>query len=417
MNDLYGHQTRIIDDNPLWKGLFLGTGSAKTRTALELATGSILIICPKQQKLDRTWERENIKWGLHKNITIYSKEEFKRDCKSLPWFETIIVDECHTMLGVLPDTRQRNGVTIPKTSQLFESLVWFSKSHTPHRFYLLSATPVSKPMNLWAIGILLGKDWDFFRFREKYYIQRKMGYRSIWIPKGTKELKERLAQVTKTLGYTGQLSDYFNVPEQIYETVYVSLGRSQVKELAILKTTEADPMARRAKERTIENGIAYEHMLYEDRMMPITRYFQNEKIDYIVQKAKEIPKLLIFANYIGQIDMIADSLIHKGYTVLTLTGNTKNRGSVIQQAESLEQCIVISQCSISSGYELKTFSHVIFASLSYRVLDRIQAEGRVLRADALKINHYTTLVVRGGIDEECYKSIAAGKDFQELVMQ
>ena len=40
--------------------LFLGTG--KTRTALCLAEGNTLVICPKQQREDKTWERENEKW-------------------------------------------------------------------------------------------------------------------------------------------------------------------------------------------------------------------------------------------------------------------------------------------------------------------------------------------------------------------
>lgn len=154
--ELYQHQKNIIAEDKLKCGLFLGTGSSKTRTALEMAEGSVLVICPKQQKLDELWLRENKKWDTNKDITVISKETFRRDWETLPYFTTVICDEVHTMLGISPETRMRKGIQIPKTSQLFESFYNFLQKNPPKRLYLLSATPVSKPFNLFALGVLFG---------------------------------------------------------------------------------------------------------------------------------------------------------------------------------------------------------------------------------------------------------------------
>ena len=120
INFLEIQKTIINDDKPVTV-FFLGTGVGKTLTALAMAEGPTLVVCPKQQKLDRTWEKNNEKFALGKNLTVVSKEEFRRDWTEIGYFDTVIFDEGHNMLGVLPETRQRNKVAIPKTSQLFEA--------------------------------------------------------------------------------------------------------------------------------------------------------------------------------------------------------------------------------------------------------------------------------------------------------
>lgn len=422
MIPLYAHQRALISTDPMKLLIAQGTGSGKTITALMLARGETLVICPKQQKLDRTWENNLSKLERTLPITVVSKEEFRRDWKNYQHYQTVIVDEVHTFSsGVLPDTRQRKGVIIPKTSQLFDALTDYLKLYPPQRLYLLSATPASKPMAVYALATILGKTWDFFKFREKYYLQRKMGYHTIWLPKGTMELKQRLADNIKKMGVVGKLSDFFDVPPQNYKTVYVDLTNEQKRALAVLKDVEADPMARRAKQRTIENGIIYDTVVVEtskgDVMKRGTTYFTTEKIPYILERAQEFPKMLIFANYIGQVEAIYNALKEEGYNVLTLTGQTKDRGPVVSTAEASDACIVIAQCGVSSGYELKSFSCVVFASKSYRYLDYEQGKGRVLRADALKKNLYIHLVTKGGCDDECHKAIMQGQDFQERIMK
>lgn len=417
---LYSHQQNIINEDKKWCGLFLGTGSGKSLTALLLAKGNILIVVPKQLKLDKTWERAVERFGLDKNIKVISKEDFKREWKLLPQVDTLIVDEFHTFAGVLPDTKRVNKENVPKTSQLFDSLLKYTRRTPPTRLYLLTATPATKPMHVWAIAKILGHDWRHDDFRTKYYTEVSLGgYRKMFKPRNTPELKNRLIELVKFFGYTGGLSDFFDVPEQTQIVKYVELSTAQKTAMKKLVESEADPMAVRVRQRTIENGVLYGSEVYsdgkEDTVVRKVDYFDNEKIPYIIERAYEFDKLIIFANYKAQIQQIADALKKEGFNVLTMTGETKGRDTIIQEAEEAEKCIIVIQTNISAGYELKSFRTMIFASLSYRVLDRVQAEGRNLRSDHLRNNLYIDIVVKGGLDEACYKSIKSGVDFNELV--
>lgn len=418
MKPLYEHQKKIIQDNRLKCGLFLGTGASKTRTALHLAEGSTLIICPKQQREDKTWQNENEKWGTNKSITVISKEDLRKDWESLPNYTTVIIDECHNNLGVLPQYVQKKGVQYPKTSQIFEATQKYLARCSPKRLYLLSATPVPKPMSMWAIGTLLGQKWDFSKFRETYYTEIRMGgNHRIWVPKKSDEIKQRLADLVKKFGYTGGLNDFFDVPEQTHKVVEIDLCAEQKRAVIEMSLSEADALVRRARLRTIENGVLYGKKIEQldgktDKMTNKTTIYKSNKIDYILERAVEFPKLLIFANYTAQINEIARHLRLEGYKVSTLTGETKDRTFIRKVDDSPEPHIIVAQCSISSGYELPSFPCVIYASKSWRYVDFEQSLGRVLRANHLKKNLYIHLVVKG-CDKDCHDTIMSGQDFQE----
>jgi superfamily II DNA or RNA helicase len=126
--------------------------------------------------------------------------------------------------------------------------------------------------------------------------------------------------------------------------------------------------------------------------------------------------MLIFADYIGQIEAIEKAIKDEGYHVLTLTGATKDRKTLLEDAEKLEKCIIVCSAKISAGWEWKSCPTVIYASKSNRHRNYNQSLGRVQRADAIKKNLYISLITKGGMDEACHKTILAGEDFQEKIM-
>lgn len=418
MVPLYAHQQKIIDDNKLKCGLFLGTGASKTRTALHLAEGDTLVICPKQQREDKTWQRENEKWETKVKLTVISKEDIRKQWATLPRYQTVIIDECHNNLGVMPAYAYVKGIQVPKTSQIFEATRKFIERTDPKRLYLLSATPVPKPMSMWAIGALFGQNWDFSSFRSIYYIEIRIGAnRRIWVPKKTEVARQRLADLVQKFGYTGSLNDFFDVPDQTHKIVKIDLSSEQKRAIEQLIFSEADPLVRRARMRTIENGVLYGKRVEEldkntDQMTSQTTIFKSNKIDYILERAMEFPKLLVFANYTAQIEEIAKELRKEDYNVSTLTGATKDRSFIQKVDASPEPHIIVAQSSISAGYELPSFPCVIYASKSWRYVDYEQSLGRVLRANKLKKNLYIHLVVEG-CDKDCHDTIMSGQDFQE----
>ena len=419
--EFYDIQKEIISEDKLVAGVFLGTGVGKTLTCLVMGEDRILVVCPKQQKLDETWQKNNNKFSLEQDLTVMSKEEFRRDWDSIEGFDTVIFDEAHNMLGVLPETRQRKGVQIPKASQMFEAAYQYLQKHPPKRFYMATATPSSKPMNAWAIAKLQGKNWDFFKFRETFYFRTMMGRRQVWLPRKDESTRQRLALAVQKMGYTGGLSDFMDVPEQTHIDVKIDLSTEQKKALKQLAEEEADPLVKRSRMRTIENGILYGTEVEqisdkEDKMVKATTYFKNGKIDYILDRATEFKKIFIFAAYTAQVEAIATALrkaVDGDTPVKTVTGQTKDRGTVFDEIEKMERGIVVVASQICEGYRVPSAPCMIFASKSNRYVHYEQGKGRILDGQHLKKNLYVHLVVPEGADADCHNSIMSGQDFQE----
>lgn len=406
---LYHHQKTIIDEDKPKTGLFLGTGSGKTLTALMLAKGKILVICPKTQKEDMNWDREYQKLPARKgsSLTVISKETFRRDHESLEEFDTIIVDEAHTCLGVTPNTKQRKKIITPKTSQLFEALELFIERTNPERLYLCTATIMRSPMTVWGAGKLLGKKWNFFKWRDAFYVRLRIPGREIYQAKSDDATKDLLAKTVKSIGYVGRLEDFFDVPEQSHKVDYIELTTKQKQRIKEMQFEYPEPIVRVGKIHSIENGVLTGDE-YSD-----AEYFENNKIEKLLEYALEFPRLVIFAKYTHQIHQISNAMKKHGYKVLTLTGDTRDRGQVILEANNSKSCIFIAQAQVSAGWELPEYPVMIFASRTYSWVDMDQALGRIQRANNIKKNLYIYLVARGGTDEAVHRSLINKSDFNE----
>jgi len=423
--ELYAHQKQIVDKDPTHTGLWLGTGSGKGAIALSLTRGNTLVVAPKQLRLDRTWERNAEKFGINVPLTVLSKEDFRSAFQNgtLKAYDTVIWDEVHHALsGISTDTRTVKGQPVPKISQLTAAFISYLKQSPPKRLYLLSATPASKPMHVFTMGVILGR-WGlerYFEFREKYYFRTKKGYREFWIPRKSEEHKARLALLVRSMGEVGTLSDWFDVPEQTHKVEHILLTTEQEKAIKDMEKNTIDPMTRLAKMRTLENGCEYVAQVEqvterEQRLTRGKRTYKNNKVTRILELAEEFPKLLIFAQYTAQVEQIAEALREEGHTVFTLTGKTKDRGTIFQEAEALPSAYVVAQADIAEGYEWKSCNVVVWASKSTKFYPYDQGKGRVLRADAIKKNLYVHLVVPNGQDEKCHETIMSGQDFQERI--
>lgn len=408
MQKLYEHQQNIINADPKYTGLFLGTGSGKTLTALLLARGKTLVICPKTQKEDRNWEREAQKNKLSIDLTVMSKETFRRDAGKLPRFDTVIVDEAHTCLGVTPNTRQRKKVIIPRASQTFEALEAYIALHRPARLYLCTATIMRSPMTVWAAAKLLGKDWDFYQFRHTFYVKLPMPGREVYTVKKDTETKDRLAAAVRKLGFVGRLEEYFDVPDQTYKTINIELTDEQKRRIKDMKLEYPEPIVRVGKIHQIENGV----LAGDEFTAPET--FKNGKIDAILDLAEEFPRMVVFAKYTAQIEAIQAALTEAGFATWTLTGSTKDREGVIRQAGELDGILIV-QAQISAGWEVPRTPVMVFASRTYSFVDYDQAIGRIQRANNIKKNLYINLVVPGGVDESVDMCISQKQDFNERI--
>ncbi len=398
------HQQKIISEDKKITGIFLGTGSGKTRIALLLAVGKTLVICPRTQFLDENWQREKNKLSLSLDLTVISKEKFRKDWELLQRYDTIIIDEVDTMAGVTTTVRWVNKQQVPKTSKLFDSLCKYIKKINPERIYGITATPLRSPMCLWGISIILGKNWSWKEWRDKFYFELPLpGRARVFVPKKDIATKERLGKIVRHLGYVGKISDYVDMPEQVFRTVYVELKDAQKKRIKDIPLEFPDPLIGSMKKHQIENGVLKGDE-YND-----AEEFPNEKIEKILKYSEEFPRIVIFARYTMQIEQIKKAIEKTGKKVLTLTGKTTLRKELFEEANSSEECVVVAQSSISAGWELPEYPIMIFASMDFQLVSYVQALGRISRLNNPKSNLYVHLVVKKGVDEHVYKTVVDGK--------
>ena len=99
--------------------------------------------------------------------------------------------------------------------------------------------------------------------------------------------------------------------------------------------------------------------------------------------------------------------------VFEIHGDVKNRDEVILNAEKAKKAVIIINTGCSTGYELASFSVVVFASLPWDYISYYQCRGRVKTIDPNKIKHniYITLLNIGGLDEEVNKCLENKSDF------
>ena len=407
----YKHQKDIIDDQPKKTGLWLGTGSGKTLTAASMATGNTLVICPKTVKEDDTWPKafEQVKQmssGLSNEARgrVITKDQIKlpknKWAQHEKW-DTIIIDEAHQCAGVSPSTYQKHNIKYPKTSIIYQVMRRIIENNRGAKVFLLTATPTATPMVVYGLSKFLGKNYDFNEYRDFFYQEFK---RNIYITKKGQKQKDRLALIVNDLGYVGRLQDYIDVPEQTYKTIDVGLTKAQVDALQEMRLIYPDPLVQLGKNHQIEQG---RWNTDEDSFS-----LRQNKTDAILDLKHEFDRIVVYCKYSKQIDDYAE-ILGKKHKVYVLTGKTKNRGELFDKANN-DDCILLVQSSISAGYELQGFDCMVFAGESYSFVDRIQAEGRILRANNPKKNLYVTLIA-GEVDKAVRATVGNKEDFNEAV--
>ena len=403
--NLYAHQKKIIKDDPKKCLIAWGTGSGKTATALMLAKGTTLVIAPKTTRDDKTWQNNLKKINKDITLTVISKEDMRKNYMSLAAFDTLIIDEAHTVSGLTPNVTYRNKKPYPKTSQLFEACHSYIKMNKPKRLYLLTATPIRSPMSVLALAWLLGKEIDFYKFRDFFYQKLPMPGRDVFSAKKSNLVKQKLGEIVSKLGYVGKLSDFADVPEQTHKIIPIYLTIEQQKALRIVETDYPDLLVAIGKKHQIEQGV-----LSGDKYNEAKVYAEN-KTEAIIDLYEEFGKILVFAKYTAHIELIRAKL-PDNIKIFILTGATKDRENVIKEANNADSCIVIAQSTISAGYELPSFRCTVYSSMSYSYVDLAQSWGRTLRINNLQKNLYVYLLA-GEMDHAIYKALENKQDFSE----
>lgn len=402
---LYNHQKEILERNPSRHLLCWDTGTGKTYGSLALCyknTRSILIVCPKALK--EKWKRDSLKFvaeyfgalaPVQGQMTvelpkIISKEEFRRDWETLGYFDALVIDEAHYFSGI--------------NSAMSKNMVKYIKKNRPKFIWALTATPyMSTPWNIYTLARILGYNWNYLSFKEKFFTQKYIMGR--YIPQVKSNIEPEIAKLVKVIGSTVRLDECADVPEQVIYPEYFKITQKQQSKIKEIKEFEINPVVRYTKYHQVENGALKSDGYTADE------FFDTDKNERIIELCTEHKKVAIFARYNLQLEMLKRIVESTGKKIFIINGAVKEKDAVVQEAEAADECVVLINAACSEGYELPSIGLIIFASLSFSYKDYKQALGRFLRINRLKKNVYVHLVTAGSIDESVYESIMKKQDF------
>ena len=370
---LYQHQRLFLEKNPNKYLLAWAPRLGKTLAAIRWANENALVICPRF--LVAQWQEQ------FSNALIIGKEQFRITHKQLPRHKTIIIDECHTIAG--------------NTSQVSKALYWYIKHHDPEQILLLSGTPyTSSPWCVWQYGLYLGR-WEkdrWLEFRNAFFREQYFGIRSVWVPKDTKETKEKLVAIMKSFGETIAVEDVFELEKDITIPVHFSETKKQKK----LKDENEDihPLARLTALHQIEQNA-------------------SDKDDWLKDIILKNKKVIVVCRYNDQLYRF------KGLfpNALVLNGDVKDKKAVIDEAERAKECVLLVNIAIGTGYGLPSFPILVFASMDFSYINFVQMFARNKGPEQLQKTATYVLITKDGIDEDVWDCVQKKKDFTTAIYE
>lgn len=392
----YKHQQRIIDLNPEKFLIAHDRGAGKTITALGLAKQNNvrpLIVVPKPVR--KKWHREMVGMGVDGRVM--SREDFRKlaTVEDFSGYTALIVDEAHYGFPTLK-------------AQLHKKAQWYIKKYNIQYVWLLTGSPyTSTAWSVYGLAQLLGYNWNYRQFQDRFFQQRWIGHRAIWEPRS--DVQDDLAKLVRLIGDSIPLSACADVPEQTYEVETFEMNAEQKRLNKEVLEGEPSPLVRTTKYHQIASGVKIGTEFIGD----IT--CDSAKNSRIMEYAEENDKLVVFSRYNMHLRLLSDMLSQRNIPHAIINGEVDDKEAIIEQAEKADRFVLLINAACSVGYELPSFDLVLFASLSYSFVDYSQACGRVLRINHLKKNVYIIMLTEGSVDEAVWESVQNKQSFSEAI--
>ncbi len=373
---LYKHQKNFLQKNPDRALLLWETGTGKTLAACEWRKKRperrALVICPKA--LVENWRRELGKRDAAANTYVISRDGVKG--MNISGYGILIIDEAQDFASPLFN-KQRSA----RSTKIYNHI----KDHPDTHVLLLTATPVrSTPWNIHTLACYMNVYWPVKAFRGEFEYMTDMFGRYHY--ELVKDWRKRVRKYVEQVADIVLMKDCTDVPRQHTKIIEVPWTPAQEKKLKESYTEEASEWHMRHR---AENG--------------------PEKLAVLKELTNQYRKVLVVCYYTAQIEEYAKELSRERQ-VYVLQGSTKDQDAVIQEARAADDCIFIIQASMGSGFDANEFSVMIFASQSFKFVDNVQTQGRILRMHDLHENTYLYLI-GGKCDQNVYETIKAGHDF------
>jgi hypothetical protein len=372
---LYAWQEEFINTQNKDRVLLCAeAGCGKTITAicwLKLRPqAKALVIAPVGIQLK--WKNDLKEWGAEADVV--STDTIKK--MDLNNYGAIIADECQNINSALFDKTRSQRATV------FYNYV---RSHPNAMIFLSSATPIrSKPENLHTLACYLNIYWKIQDFREEFTHLTDLYGRLH--REANKDWRIKIRPKLEQVAHIVNMRDCVDVP--VHEHL--------VKEIKWNKTNE--------------------NKLKEQYLEPAKEWHTRHRLEQSKEKWEEVQKIIdgnrkvVLVCY--YLDQIADYVKRIGddRQVFVVTGATKNQGQVVKDANESKDCILIIQSSLGAGFDLDSFSVMVFCSLGFAFVSLVQMQARINRIHNLHKNQYIYLL-GGKCDRGVKEQLDLGLDF------
>lgn len=422
-------------------GLFLGTGSGKTLTALARyttnPTENLLVICP--QKVVSQWRDVIRKTMPNRGIVTFpvgstakEKNEALLD-KPLPRIIIVNFEIIFKLTNLLKLVNEKWTIIVDESHKIKElgtkkapikvtQAVLELGKNTDYKI-ILTATPTQKDKGGYIdyftqLKFLGYMDLSIDEFKDRYCIEAKLQFPGMPFPvkvikdyKNTYELDNLLVNTCKR--YTPKYNEYD--PEHIQIKIDKCKSYSSfVKERVYKEITCDNVSAFRIGKKYLTGGII--SGTDEDKLIHTYKDNTNkiEWLEEFINNTNE--KMVIFYKYnleLAQLETLCEKL---GKTFIIINGANKDKFYSINHKK---YDIVLGQfgaCGESvDGLQYKLYL-CVFYSMPESSIEYKQAIGRIDRDGQLNVPTYYYLTMENTIDTQIYDMVQQKIDFNEEVL-
>lgn len=360
----------------------------------------------ERKEMIENWKQDNDKLQI---AVINYESTWRMEDTLMDWEpEQVILDESQKI---------KNGTT--KQAKACHKFKKCSKYRM-----ILTGTPVTQtPLDFHSQYKFLNTEifgTSFYKFKKKYAIMGGYGGYEI---KGYRNLEE-LAEKAHNIAYRVTKDEALDLPETIDQNLYCDLSEKSKK---YYKEMEEEFFITIGDDE-VTAPIILTKLL---RLQQITGGFipteegkiietNSEKLILIKEFLEDYnkDKLIIFARFKPEIKAIKEVSEKAGYTTKTLTGDTEDRGKLINnfQNEKDPQVLIIQVQTGGLGITLTATDTVIFYSMNFSYADYEQAKARVHRIGQNKTVNYIHFITKDTVDEDIMQALIEKRDIADLVV-
>jgi SNF2 family DNA or RNA helicase len=279
---------------------------------------------------------------------------------------------------------------------------------------------------------------SFYAFRNKYAIMGGFDKHQIV---GYREMDD-LIQKEHSIAYRVTKSEALDLPEQTFENRYIQLSDADRKVYDQLKRdsyaelesggeiTAPTVLTKLLRLQQLTGGF----LRLDDTDKP--KQVNHAKLDALMEIVNDCvdanQKVVVFARFVAEIDLIADTLRKAGIQFGMIDGRTPNEHrtdrttgqEIMSRSEIVEDfqtnpktTVFLAQIQTAGlGITLHAASIAVFYSLDFNMANYTQATARIHRIGQHHPCTYIPLLVEKSVDEKVMKALATKQDLAKQIV-